>query len=102
MKRCGLTAASPNGGVMDWKYSRDGNWITFTVGPFFGKASQSSDIWVARSDGSRLVNLTANVSGNDGFSDFSGDGRHIVFRSYRTGNADIFLMNSDGFGVRQL
>ena len=91
-----------HGAIMDLKYSRDGNWITFMTGTFFGDAKSSADIWVARSDGSELTNITANVPGNDGLPDFSGDARRIVFRSYRTGNPNIFLMNSDGAGVRQL
>ncbi len=90
------------GSLMDLRGSRDGNWITFMDGPFFGAATNSSDIWVVRTDGTQSKNLTANTEGNDGFPDFSGDARRIVFRSYRSGNPDIFLMNADGTGVRQL
>jgi TolB protein len=92
-------------GVLPWiglSWSRDGNWITYTAGEMFSTPKAEADIWKIRSDGTDAVNLTLNSPGNDGFPSFSGDGGRIVFRSGRTGNFDIFLMNSDGTGVTNL
>jgi Tol biopolymer transport system component len=83
-------------------WSRDGSWIAYTVGKMFSPPNAEADIWKMRPDGSDSVNLTPNSPGNDGFPSFSGDGRRLVWRSGRTGNFDIFIMNSDGTGVRNL
>jgi TolB protein len=83
-------------------WSRDGNWISYTVGKMFSPAIAEADIWKMRPDGSEAVNLTPNSPGNDGFPSFSGDGRRLVWRSGRAGNFDIFIMNSDGTGIRNL
>jgi TolB protein len=83
-------------------WSKDGNWIAWMGGFAFGGIKEQTDIWKSRPDGSGAVNLTPDSPGNDGFMDFSGDGRRIVFRSSRTGNFDIYIMNSDGTGVRNL
>ncbi len=83
-------------------WSKDGNWIAWMDGFAFGGLKQESDIWKIRPDGTGAVNLTPNTPGNDGFMDFSGDGRTIVFRSSRSGNFDVFLMNSDGTNVRNV
>ena len=83
-------------------WSRDGNWIAYTVGKMFASPADETDIWKMRSDSSDAVNLTPNSPGNDGFPSFSGDGRRLVWRSGRTGNFDIFMMNSDGAGIRNL
>jgi Tol biopolymer transport system component len=83
-------------------WSHDGNWIVYTVGKMFSPAAAETDIWKIRPDGSGSVNLTPNSPGNDGFPSFSGDGRRLVWRSGRTGNFDIFVMNSDGTGIRNL
>lgn len=92
-------------GELPWiglSWSRDGNWIAYTAGEMFAEPKSEADIYKIRSDGTGAVNLTLNSPGNDGFPSFSGDGRRLVFRSGRTGNFDIFLMNSDGTGVTNL
>ena len=83
-------------------WSKDGAWIAFMSGLPFGGPKEENDVWKIRPDGSGAVNLTPNTPGSDGFADFSGDGRSIVFRSGRTGNFDVYLMNSDGTNVRNL
>lgn len=83
-------------------WSKDGRWLAWLGGLPFGPPKENADVWRARPDGSEAVDLTPNSPANDGFADFSGDGSRIVFRSGRTGNFDIFLMNSDGTGVRNL
>jgi TolB protein len=92
----------PNEVPIAMSWSKDGDWITYTVGPFFGVAGAASDVWRVRSDGSMAVNLTKDSPANDGMSDFSGDGRRIVFRSARDGAFDLYLMNADGTNVRRL
>lgn len=84
------------------QWSADGEWIVCAVGPTFAKPSAVVDIWKIRRDGSRKVNLTGGAAANNGFPYFSPDGRKIVFRSGRDGNHEIYLMNSDGSGVRRL
>lgn len=83
-------------------WSKDGSWIAWMSGLPFGGPKEDNDVWKMRPDGSEAVNLTPNSPGSDGFADFSGDGRQIVFRSGRAGNFDIHLMNSDGSNVRNL
>jgi len=83
-------------------WSKDGSWILWMAGLPFGGLKEETDVWKMRADGSGAVNLTPNTPGNDGFADFSGDGSRIVFRSGRTGNFDIFVMNSDGTNVRNV
>lgn len=48
-------------------------------------------------DGSRVQQLTSGVS-----SDWSPDGRKIAFDDNRTGPDEVFTMNSDGSGVKQV
>lgn len=38
----------------------------------------------------------------DDYPEYSPDGRHIVFQSNRSGNWQLWLMNADGSGLRQL
>ncbi len=83
-----------------WSY--DGGWVAFAVGPPFASAASDVDIWKVLSDGSGAVNLTPDSDTNEAFPDFAPDGRRIVFRSLRNGNADIYLMNADGTGTRRL
>jgi Tol biopolymer transport system component len=82
-------------------WSRDGAWIALTRGNP-RSVDGNSDIWKMRADGSALQNLTPNSPGNDSFPSFSPDGRHLVFRSGRGGQFDLYVMNSDGGDVRQL
>src|SRR5262245_51550538 len=65
--------------------TRDGTWIFFAKGARFGPGDENVDIWKARSDGSNLVNLTANSDANDAFPDVSADGQWVVFRTGRDG-----------------
>jgi Tol biopolymer transport system component len=83
-------------------WSKDGEWVAWMAGLAFRGPEAESDIWKVRPDGSGAVNLTPNTPGNDGLMSFSGDGKYIVFRSGRTGNFDIYIMNSDGSNVRNL
>jgi TolB protein len=55
-----------------------------------------------RADGSALQNLTNGTPGYDGHPSFSGDGKQVVFRSERTGQSHIYVMDADGSNVHQL
>ena len=83
-------------------WSRDGRWLAFAVGPPFASGAADVDIWKIRSDGSDALNLTPDSDTNEAFPDFSPDGRRIVFRSMRDGNAEIYLMDADGTDARRL
>jgi Tol biopolymer transport system component len=96
---------SVQNGELPWiglSWSGDGNWIAYTAGEMFSPPKAEADVWKIRPDGTEAVNLTPNSPGNDGFPSFSPDGRRLVFRSGRTGNFDIYIMNSDGSGVSNL
>ena len=83
-------------------WSKDGRWLAFIVGPPFASDAVDVDIWKIGSDGTGLVSLTPDSDANDALPDFSPDGRRIVFRSRRGGNADIYLMNADGGDLQRL
>lgn len=89
--------------AMNW--SRDGQWVAFTRGQTSVALQidkMKADVWKMRGDGSAVQNLTPNSSGFNGYPSFSGDGKHIVFVSTRSGSLDLYLMNADGSNVRQL
>jgi Tol biopolymer transport system component/DNA-binding winged helix-turn-helix (wHTH) protein len=78
------------------QYSPDGSSIAFE-----STRSGSYEIWMCRSDGTNLVQLTHfnNVTGTPRWSP---DGRQIAFDSRAPGNADIFVMDSQSGPPRQL
>lgn len=93
-------AEPPAGVISHLRYTRDGAWVTFTVGPFGGPPQADADVWRVRPDGSGLTNLTPDTPGNDGLAEFSADGNRFVFRSGRTGDFDVYL--ADGSDMRNL
>jgi len=68
---------------------------------FVSEQDGNSDIYVMRTDGSGVTNITNNPA-FDGNPAWSPDGTKIAFESDRNGNRDIFLMNPDGSGLTQL
>ena len=83
-------------------WSKDGRWLAFAVGPPFARGNVDVDIWKIDAGGGEAMNLTLDSETNDAFPDFSPDGRRIVFRSMRDGNAEIHVMNADGTDVQRL
>ncbi|GAA4401067.1 hypothetical protein GCM10023187_14870 [Nibrella viscosa] len=77
-------------------WSANGEWVVYMKGRMFGGPETEADVWKMRPDGTGTVNLTPNSPGNDGFPGISADGSRVVFRSGRSGNYDVFLMNGDG------
>ena len=83
-------------------WSKDGRWLAFSVGSPFSGTNADVDIWKVGTNGNSAVNLTPQSDANDALPDFSPDGRHIVFRSTRDGNSELYMMNADGTNVRRL
>ena len=72
--------------------SPDGTHITFTW---------RGGLWVAPTRGGTAARLTNNPA-NDLHSAWSADGSQIAFTSNRNGYLNIYIMNTDGTGIRQL
>jgi tricorn protease len=70
--------------------SPDGTSIVF---------SHHGDLWLVEATGGAARRLTSNPA-DELESAWSPDGEHIAFTSTRTGARNIYLMNSDGTGVR--
>ena len=75
-------------------WAPDGRHIAF-ADPF---PSGNWDIYLMAPDGSGVVNLTHHP-GFDGGAIWSPDSKHIAFRSDRSGDMGLFVMNADGAGV---
>jgi len=75
--------------------SPDGRWLTF------GSYGEPADIFVIRTDGTGLRQLTEDAY-RDFFPRWSPDGKRIAFQSVRSGKNEIWLINADGSGLEQL
>lgn len=80
----------------DW--SPDGRYIVYTWRP---KQAPYFDLYMMDLTTSKVYQLTANSRGNENPS-WAPDGRHISFQSNREGSDQIYVMVSDGTGVRKL
>lgn len=78
------------------QYSPDGSRIVFE-----STRSGAYEIWMSRSDGTGLIQLT-HFNTVTGTPRWSPDGEQIAFDSRAPGNADIFVMDSRGGSIRQL
>jgi len=74
------------------KWSKDGSFLTYMLGRFWGKANFNTDIEIISSDGGIHKNLSEKISANDGMPSFSKDGKTLVFRSGRSGTFDLYVM----------
>jgi Tol biopolymer transport system component len=89
-----------NGPAWGPRWSADGNFVFFSVGPTFAGAGAQVDIYRSRSDGSEAINLTKDSEQNDAFPDVAENG--VVFRRGRDGNHEIYWMRPDGTRLRRL
>jgi len=78
--------------VMGLEWSRDGRWLAFGAGSFFGRrTSQPAQIMIMRPDGADAHAVTMGP-GNAGFPSWSPDGTEIVYR--------FWTDNEQGEGLR--
>jgi Tol biopolymer transport system component len=75
--------------------SPDGQWLAFA------SAGKQEDIFVVRTDGTGLRQLTDDVA-NDRSPNWSPDGAWIGFQSNRSGAYEIWLIHPDGSALKQL
>ena len=85
-------------------WSRDGRWLAFEYNPSpTGLHSGQSDIYVMNPRrGLATARALTRTAGFDGDPSWSPTGKQIAFESTRSGNSDIWVMNSDGTNPRDL
>jgi len=94
-------AGSGGGPTFDPAWSPDGQMIAF-VGLVGLTAGVGEAIYVVRADGSGLRNLTPKPVGAYAAPAWSPDGRQLAFVSDRDGNSEVYVMNGNGKGQRNL
>ncbi|CAN5714189.1 hypothetical protein BH23GEM5_BH23GEM5_02200 [soil metagenome] len=65
-------------------------------------AGELGEIYTMNADGSGVTRLTFESAVEDAWPDWSPNGRHIAFASDRSGDREIWVMNSDGTGAVNL
>jgi Tol biopolymer transport system component/DNA-binding winged helix-turn-helix (wHTH) protein len=78
------------------QFSPDGTKIAFE-----STRSGTYEVWMCRSDGSGLIQLT-HFNSHTGTPRWSPDGQQIAFDSRAAGNADIYVIDSEGGSPRRL
>ena len=81
------------------EFSYDGSTILFISS--LGGGS-NNDIYTMATDGSNIKQLTQSKSYDGGLCSFSPDGSKILFISYRSGKAQVYIMDNDGSKQIQL
>ena len=74
-------------------FSADGRWVAF---------AQSFDIWIAPTDGSSAPVQVTKAGANDQQPAFSPDGKKLLFTRVTVGTGDIFVVNVDGTGLKNV
>jgi prepilin-type N-terminal cleavage/methylation domain-containing protein len=74
-------------------WSPDSTKLTYT--------SRTGEVKVMDADGSNLTNVSNHTAWDDVFS-WLPDSSRLVFNSYRNGNNDLYLVNTDGSDLEQL
>lgn len=76
--------------------SPDGEWLTAC------SRGQQRHVYIIRTDGTELRDLTDDNFRHDGWPRWSPDGKRIAFTSRRTGDYEVWVINRDGSGMRQV
>jgi len=87
-KRVGAPSLSP-----------DGRWVVFSVtNPAYDEKEQTSDLWLAPSDGSAKARQITFTKTAEGGATFSPDGKRIAFSAKREGDeqSQIYLLDLGG------
>jgi Tol biopolymer transport system component len=82
-------------------WSSDGRTISFVR---WSRSGGTFAIYEMNADGRRQRRLTGELDAENAFKPFvwSPDGRRVAFQRLRDGNSDVWVMNSDGTGLRNL
>jgi Tol biopolymer transport system component len=95
----GKQQLTPSNVISGWpSWSPDGGEIAYWS---WDPASKTCDIWKVRSDGSSRVKLTVDGSFK-GPPMWSPRGDRIAYTANQTGNMEVYVMKTDGAGIRQL
>ncbi len=86
------------GSLQFWfpELSPDGEWVAAC------SRGQQRHVYIMRPDCSDLRDLTDDNFRKDGWPRWSPDGKRIAFTSRRTGDYELWVINRDGSGLRQL
>ncbi len=91
-----LTSENVISGWPSW--SPDGQEIAYWS---YDPTSGTCDIWKMKADGSSKVRLTTDGALKEP-PDWSAKGDRIAFNSNQTGNMEVYVINADGSGMKQL
>lgn len=80
----------------DW--SPDGRFILYS---WQAPTQWKHDIYLVEVATAKIYQLTSGFGSNES-PHWSPDGRHIAFQSTRTGSKQLFIMNADGKGLKQV
>jgi Tol biopolymer transport system component len=81
--------------VVSCDLSPDGEWLVFY------QAAKQEDIFVVKTDGTELRQLTNDIYKNR-YPRWSPDGKKIAFYSNRGGKYEVWTINRDGSGLQQV
>jgi len=81
--------------VVSCDVSGDGEWLVFY------QAAKQEDIFVIKTDGTELRQLTNDIYKNR-YPRWSPDGKKIAFYSNRGGKYEVWIINRDGSGLQQV
>ncbi len=80
--------------IIDTKFTPDGQYLQFSVGGFRADPKAQGCIYRYRLKDKILERMT-DLDSNNGFADFSMNNSSMVFRSGRTGNMDIYVLEDE-------
>lgn len=88
--------------ISEPRVSPRGEWIAFTLRTTdLGKNAGSTDLWLARTDGTQVRRLTAHAA-NDRQPCWTPDGKSIFFLSLRSGSSQVWRIGLEGGEAEQV